>query len=600
MTGDGTRRRFLCLWLPFFATERSKRAGVVPVNLKPGTGVVTLKRVSNTAYLAAVDPYAVQAGLRPGMTLASARAIHPDLVTLPMEAIADRAALVDLGLWADRFTPLVALDGEDGLMLDVTGCTALFGGEESLMSLALQGLHDQGFTAHAALASSSGAAAMLARYAPLESKALPRLRVPPEASLADVLGPLPVAALQAASLAFGPEAPYALAPDTLAPDALVLDALVLDALARVGLRQISDVLPLPRASLAARFGRALPQALDRALGHAPRPIDPRPMPRPYRIRLRFPDPIGDMLDVEAGLHRLLARLCTRLESEGRGGRRFVWRLSRADGSAQSLDIGTARPVRDPGLLFRLFAEKIDSVDPGYGIDSMMLAAPMVEDFGADQSAMVLAGQAAQFGESFGNSAVERAPALQDRALTTVLDRLANRLGSDQVFRLTPFDSHLPDRVQIRAPVLTRTGISKARPWPKTPPRPSKLFHRACPIEPLARAPRNAKESLKQNREGSPNGSLKETIKERPADLSAPIAFRIFGRRTLLRILLGPERIAPEWWRGPGQAGTAASDWKEGPRDYFDVEDETGRRFWIYRTPVTAPAPQQRWFLHGIF
>lgn len=566
----GGARRFLCLWLPFLATERLQRARAIDQNTAGAApsevGVATLRQVSNTAYLEAVDAVAVTAGLRPGMTLASARAIHPPLVTCPMDPVSDRALLVDLGLWADRFTPLVALDGDDAVMLDVTGCTALFGGEEPLIALALAGLRDQGFTAHAALAASSGAAAALVRYAGLDEKSRPALRIPPGASLSEALGPLPVSALQAVSPAIGPE--------------------VLDGLARVGLRHIVDLLPMPRAALAARFGRALATALDKALGQAPRPIDPRPMPRPYRTRLRFPDPIGDTPDVEEGLRRLLSRLCGRLESEGRGGRRFLWTLSRTDGSHQSVEIGTARPARDADRLFRLYAEKIDTIDPGYGIDSMALAAPMVEDFETDQEALVLASQAKQFSRSFGEQATDgiaggTTDVGQNQALMTVLDRLSNRLGSDHVFSLTPIDSHLPDRAQTRGPAAR---VPQRQSWPKTPPRPTKLFHRACPIEPLT-APK----------EGASKGP-------KPS-LAAPTAFRIFGRRTLLRVLLGPERIAPEWWQDPEQRAAApdrATDWKHGARDYFDVEDETGRRFWIYRTPAIAPPHQQRWFLHGMF
>jgi protein ImuB len=274
---------------------------------------------------------------------------------------------------------------------------------------------------------------------------------------------------------------------------------------------------------------------------------------PYRVRLRFPDPIGAPEDIAAALDRLLARLCDRLIAEDRGARRLDWLLVRADGTEQRLSVGVARPARDAARLARLFEEKIKTVAPGDGIDSMLLAAPVVEDFEADQDGLTLDAAPASEANASGDPV----------ALTTIVDRLTNRLGSENVFRLAPVDSHLPDRAQDRAPAMPhrKTAIS----WPETGPRPTRLLHNPHPIEPLTAA----------------------------KGLDAPTAFRVFGRRSLLRVIRGPERIAPEWWR-PDAA------WRTGPRDYFDVEDTEGRRFWIYRDNATGPARDRRWYLHGLF
>lgn len=517
-------RRFLCLWLPRLATDRLQVEG----RLDAGPAA-TVQTVGNATYLAALNGAGQGQGLRPGMTLASARAICPALQTLPAEPEWDRAFLEDLALWCDRFTPLVALDGSDGIMLDIAGCAHLFdgagmNGESAMMREAREGLAMRGVSAAAAVAATSGAAAALARYG-----GRPAFRLGPDKKLSDALSPLPVAALCAVDPGIGGD--------------------VLEGLARVGLRCIGDLIGLPRASLASRFGLALAGALDKALGTAPRPIDPRPLMLPYRVRMRFPDPIGTPEDIAAALERLLARLCHRLMSENRGCRRLEWTLYRADGSDQRLSIGTARPARDADRLARLFEEKLKTVEPGYGIDSMLLAAPVVEDFESAQDGLSL----------------DRTAEAQDRrAVTGILDRLSNRLGSDNVFRLAPIDSHLPDRAQ--EPAAPEGG---PLPWPETPARPLKLLNAPYPIDPLT---------------GSEGGR-------------APTAFRIFGRRTPLRILRGPERITPEWWRQDAR-------WAGGARDYFDVEDETGRRYWIYRDhatdPPTAAHPRQRWYLQGLF
>ena len=504
-------RRYLCLWLPFLPTDRLRSAGE-GAGSNPGA---TVQRVGNSAFLAALDRTARERGLRSGMTLASARAICPDLTALPHDPDGDRARLYELALWCDRFTPLVAVDGVDGLMLDTAGCDPLFEtdtepGEAVLIRQARDGLAALGFEASAALASTSGAAAALARYGGRKE-----WHVAPDAKLSDVLSDLPVTALSAVE-------------PGLAQD-------VFDGLVRVGLRRIGDLVGLPRAALAARFGLALASALDKALGQAPRPIAPRPIRPPYRVRLRFPDPIGDTPDIEAALHRLLDRLCRRLGDEGRGCRRLDWTLYRADRTEQSLTIGTARPARDPDRLFRLFAEKLKTVEPGYGVDSMLLAATGVEACAAAQE-----------------DGIGAVTGYDRTALETVIDRLGNRLGADNVFRLAPVDSHLPDRAQTRTVALSDKSPS---PWPTGRDRPLRLFNAPYPIE----------------------------------DLGGH-SFRIFGRRTALRLLRGPERIAPEWWRKD-------AFWAGGARDYYDVEDETGRRFWIYSEAGNRPV---RWYLHGLF
>jgi protein ImuB len=515
-----SHRRFLCLHLPYLATDRLCLEGEL------GDGpTATVQTVSNTTRLNTVNRAAQFAGLRSGITLASARAVCPDLVTAETNHTRDHALLERLAVWCDRFTPLVALDGSDGLILDITGCAHLFGdnGESQMMRQARVGLAAQGLTTTAAIASTSGAATALSRFGEQ-----PEIRIPTAQKLADALAPLPLIALSAVEAAIGAE--------------------VLEGLSRVGLRRIGDLTGLPRASLAARFGLALARALDQTLGYDPRPSSFRPIPLPYRVRLAFPDPIGTAEDIAAALQRLLSHICARFHNEGRGCRRLDWMILRADGTDQTLTIGTARPVRDPTQLARLFAEALTTVEPRDGIDAMLLAAPHVERYETDQ-------------DHFANT--KAVTASDTKALSIVLDRLTNRLGSENVFRLAPIDSHLPDRVQRQdKPLPDRKSV---KPWPQTPARPLKMLHTPYPIQPL-------------------NGTQ---------GLNAPTGFRIFGRRTLLRIIRGPERIAPEWWRTDAQ-------WQTGVRDYFDVEDDSGRRFWIYRDHATGPKNTQNWYLQGLF
>ncbi len=553
-------RRYLALWLPFLSTDRLGRDD------RP---VAVVETAGNRVALAAVNEAAVEAGLVPGMTLAGARAFVPSLTTVEADGQADAAALEALGRWAERFTPLPALDPcGDGLILDIGGCAHLWGGEAGLMAVAQEGLEALGFRVEAALAATPGAAVILSRHAG------PACLVPQEAPLEEALAPLPVAAL---TLIAEPPA-----------------ASVLETLSQVGLRRIGDLFRLPRPALTTRFGGRLVGALEEILGRAAedavqgqlegldgiggaagagtgvgtgvvRPINPLPYRKPWRVRLGFPDPIGLSSDIEAALDRLLTRLCHRLEAEGMGCRRLVLTARRADGSAQSLAIGTARPARDPAHLKRLFEEKLKTLEVGLGIDAFLLEAMAVEICEAQQADIVGAGTAT------GNTPSE--------GLTALVDRLTNRLGDGAVLRLAPVDSHRPDMAQhSAAPVATVSrpdsepdsgpnsgATAVATPWPATPPRPIRRYDRPKPLQ-LLSAPRA----------GEP-----------------PLSFRLNGRRCHVRIATGPERISPDWWRRDAR-------WTGGARDYFKVELEDGRRLWIYRDGALSTPGAGAWFLEGVF
>lgn len=459
------------------------------------------------------------------MSLADARTLCPELETAPADPAGDAAAVRALARWAERYTPWAAPDGADGLLLDLTGCAHLFGGEAALLADLLRRCRAAGLTARGTLAGSAGAAWALARFGE-NGTALP------DGEERDALAPLPVAGLR-------------------------LDPATTGALERLGLRRIGDLYPLPRASLAARFGATVGHRLDQALGRADEPISPQRPAAPHRARLAFAEPIGRREDVAAALDRLLADLCARLERDGQGARRLTLTGFRVDRTVVEAAIGTARPVRAPAALARLFAERLDRIDPGFGIETLVLAANAVEPLTPTQAALP---------ES------ESAPP-SPTLLADLIDRLGNRLGFHAVVRPLAVASHLPERAFRHAPALASDAGSGWDSLPALPPRPARLLARPEALEVLAPG-REA---------GWP-----------------PARFRWRRRVWQLGGARGPERILTEWWHGEeagdeGTGGGTGEDRAGAFRDYWQVEESEGERFWLFRA-----GPAGRWYLHGLF
>ncbi|MGQ0664658.1 MAG: Y-family DNA polymerase [Pseudomonadota bacterium] len=510
----------MSVWLPHLATDRLARAASIPA----GGGSFSRPRVTvigerGSLRLAALSAGAAALGLRPGLMLADARALVPGIDVAIAEPAAEAACLDRLAAWCGRYSPWTASEGTDNLWLDVTGAAHLFGGERRLADELAGRLQALGFSARAAIADSPGAAWGLARFAPAGAG---NLVVPPGETRA-ALDPLPPAALR-------------------------LGADILATLDRLGLRRIADLHDLPRAGLAQRFGDRVSRRLDQALGRADEPISPRRPVAPYRARLAFAEPIGTAEDCARVAERLLAELCRRLAAQQVGARRLELVFYRVDGTLASAAIGVSRPARDPALLARLFADHLQAIDPGFGIEAATLDASVVEPLVPAQLAFGCAA-----------AAVDWAP---------LVDRLANRLGRDAALRLVPRDSHVPERAMARIRAVSAPGSVPEIGGTAPAPRPLRLLYPPEPIEAMA-----------------------------PVPDDPPLLFR--WRRVLHRVARadGPERIAPEWWRQPAASRGA----EENTRDYYRVEDEAGRRFWLYRDGLWRPAASRpRWYLHGVF
>ena len=548
------KRRILSLWFPRLAAERALRAARGALE----GPLAVIEERGNMQVVAALDAAGEAEGLHVGQPLRDAHAICAGLATRPRDPAGEAALLAALRRWAGKFSPWVAEEAPDGLVLDLTGCAHLFGGETALLAQAEADCAAMGLSLRAGLADTPGAAWALARFAGqaagsdrsgdaidqearatrsragkrrhwTKGGAAPAVpmsetgahRIAPPGKTYGALASLPVAALR-------------LDPDTVAQ------------LNRLGLRRIGDLLGQPRAGLARRFGKGLVHRLDQAMGSAPEPVSPAPPPRRFSVRLTLPEPIGLREDLLAGIDRMLPRLCAGLEAAGQGARQVRLEAHRTDHAAAAITVGLARPAQDPARIRPLLELKLDAIDAGFGIDMLRLEATRVEPVHARTvTGHMQAGQAVR--ERLADGA----------ALDDLIGRLGARVGMEAITRRHPADSHIPEKT---AQVLAAAWSAPAGAWPMPPaPRPLLIW----PPEPVM----------------APDAPV------------LPAAFRWRGRDWAAETASGPERIAPEWWLDDPA-------WRSGVRDYWRVTTRDGARLWLFY--AHGAALSSGWFCQGRF
>lgn len=465
--------------------------------------------------LYAVDADGRRAGLFVGQKATDAMALRPELITAEAEPEADAQALVELADWCVRFSPAVALDAPDGLFLDITGVAHLWGGEAELARDFRTRLGQSGLAVRVAIADTPGAAWALAHQGQDAET------VVPPGEQGRWMGPL-------------------------RPAALKLDPQAAAQIERLGLRRLAQLFDLPRAPLARRFGQATLELIDEALGRSKAALVFRRPPNPWFARLAFFEPISALEDLQRVSRDVAAKLCARLEREGQGARRFELTFHRLDGKAHALTIGLALAARDPARIAKLFAPKLEAVDPGFGIEVVTIAAQAVEPVAGRQVRL--------------DTLLEGG--LED-SLAPLVDRLSNRLGAERVWKAVPVESHVPE--QSAAPGRPLSPVTMG--WDRETPRPLRLFRKPEPLD----------------------GVMALT----PDD--PPRQFQWRKRTHRIRHAEGPERIGVEWWLQEIEKVRI-----DQVRDYYRVEDHDGARFWVFREGLYAPGEPARWFLHGLF
>lgn len=538
-------RRYLSLWLPYLPTDRVRRQHDAGTRFDPEAPLVLVSKTEGTQRITAADPLACRSGLAVGMALAEARAMVPGVTVLSHDAAADAHLLDCLADWADRYTPLVGRDPPAGLILDITGAAHLQGGEANLRDDLMARLGRQWLKAAVAIAPTVGAAWAFARCCGQDGTDASILPDDIDrAGLDAALAPLPIKALR-------------LAPETTA------------ALRRVGLKRIGDLIGRPRTALAARFGASLVMRLDQARGIDTEPISPRQPIPPAIVEQSFAEPILTTSAVEQCCRTLTQRLEEMLETRGQGANALELSVYRVDGLVKRISLRLASPTRHAKTLANLLALRLDHLDdpldPGFGYDLVRLAAISVA--AKSEAASPLAG----FDD-------QSSPIRLAEACATLIDRLTARFGEDRIRSLSAIDTHIPEAASRLVPA----SIAAEKSRPMTPAtlsqrRPLRMLDPPEPVDVMAEVP-----------DGPP--------------------LQMRWRRRPLRIVRadGPERIAPEWWRPDDltRLRLDAARIHDVTRDYWSIEDATGRRLWLYREGFYGQSGnaigKARWFVHGLF
>jgi protein ImuB len=386
--------------------------------------------------ISSANAIAQSKGVDRGMVVADARAVIPSLQVLGNELGLAERLLKALAEWFIRYSPAVSIDPPEGLLLDATGCTHLWGGDENYISDIINRLKKSGYQVRVSIADTIGAAWAVARFG------------------AD--SPIVAAGQQSKALL------------ALPPAALRLDFDTIERLHKLGLRRVNNFIGMPRSALRRRFGESFIRRINQALGkeeeiiHAVQPIEP------WQERLPCLDPIVTITGIEIALQRLLESLCNRLKQEQKGLRIAVFKGYRVDGKIEQVEIATSRPSSRIDHLFKLFEIKLATIEPALGIELFILEAKKVEDVSTIQEKLW-----------------ERSCGLDNNGLSELLDRVSGKIGGNRIHRYLPDEHYWPERSFKPASSLQeRPAIS----WKVDRPRPVQLLSNPEPIEVTAPIP----------------------------------------------------------------------------------------------------------------
>lgn len=419
------QKRFIYIWFHhlitnWFVIRRPELKDTAFVFAGP-----ELRRMVIRAASAAADAH----GIRPGIPLADAKAIVPDLQVFDDKPGRDVKLLTAIAEWGIRYAPLVATAPPDGIIMDISGCAHLWGGEQAYLDEIRSRLQALGYVVSAAIADTIGTANAIARYGKSEF-------IVPAGGQAAALLPLP-------------------------PAALALEPAILQRMFKLGLHQINSFIHMPRTVLRRRFGEELLLKLSQALGQSPEMMRPLHITPPYQERLPCLEPVRTRSGIELAIKMLLDKLCSRLQGEGKGLRSALLKCYRVDGRIIQVEIGTSTASAHISHLFKLFELKIQTIAPGLGIELFSMDAAKTEDVSPLQEAI--------WSDN---------PGTDDRRVAELMDRLAMKVGAAAIHRYLPEAHHWPERtVRNALSIHEQPSIS----WGNSRPRPTQLLAQPEPV-----------------------------------------------------------------------------------------------------------------------
>jgi len=495
--------RFLSIYFTNLLTDY---LAIKKPELKNQVYVFTMPQ-KNRIMVTAASKEAEKQGVFASMVLADAKALIPDILAFDDKIDFNKKLLTRIAKWAIRYSPIVAIDLPDGIILDSSGCSHLLGGEEKYLETIIGKLKESGYHCRGAISDTIGtswAIARLGKKSPI---------IPPAQQYNAILN--------------------------LPPMALRLEQHILQRLHKLGFDKIGKFIQIPRSVLRRRFGEEMLLSLGQALGTEEETLTPVIVKAPYEERLFCLEPIRTKPAIEIAIERLLETLCERLSKEGLGIRSAELKGYRLDGRVTQTKIGTNQPTHKVPHLGKLFELKIDQIEPDLGIELFILTVTKTESVLIHQEKL-WSGK----------------PGLADQSLAQLLDRLAGKVGSQAIRRYIPQAHYWPERSLRPAVSLEEKTEVK---WQRSNPRPMEMLHKPASIQVTA-----------------------------PIPDYPPMNFRYKDELHMIRKADGPERIEREWWMEPGEH-----------RDYYILEDDKGRRYWVFRS---GHYDEQRpsWFLHGFF
>ncbi|MHC2215776.1 Y-family DNA polymerase [Rhizobium leguminosarum] len=500
--------RVVSIFFPDLPTDRIRRVDpAIPVE----EAIAVISKSGSKRCVSAADAAARKVGLHVDIPAAKAQALFQGLRMIDADPAADAAALERITMWAlSQYSPIVAVDPPDGIVMDTEGADHLQGGEERMLTSIANRFRAKGLTTRVAIADTWGAAHACARAINRETV------IVPSGETIRAVERLPISLLRL-------------------PEKIVSD------LRTLGFRSIGELSATPRAPLALRFGPEVGRRLDQMFGSVFEPIDPIRSPELVEVSRAFAEPIGAPETINKYVGRLVVQLVAELQRRGLGVRRTDLIVEKVDGTRQAIRAGTAKPVRDVAWLTKLFRDRTEKIEPGFGIEKLTLVAVMSEPLEEKQKTSSLVDD-------------------EDADITPLIDVFGNR--GQRVFRVAPVASDVPERSVQR---IAAVGEEVTAGWVHHWRRPVRLLARPDQIEAIALLP------------------------DHPP---ASISWR--GKRHRVKRADGPERVFGEWWMRDSEL--------EAVRDYFVVENESGERYWIFRSGdgIDPETGSHKWFMHGIF